>query len=93
MSYNFEFAMSARVSQATVEEMVKKIVEQQTGRKIKTVSFHTKEVSDPMDRYSHSVVDGCTVTFDEKSSIPSGPIPRNSLGNQINDIESGNVIR
>ncbi len=67
MAYNFDFAVSATVSAKVVEEMVKKVVEDQTGRKVKKITFKTKNVSSGYQRddYSTTVFDGCTVDFDD----------------------------
>lgn len=73
MSYNFDFAVSAQISDKVVEEMITKIVEEQTGRKVKSISFKTKSVSDYMDRYSSTVFDGCTVYFEDHISTNRGP--------------------
>ena len=66
MSYNFNFAVSATINAKTVEEMVKKVVEEQTGRKVKSITFKTKNVYSGYgrDEYSSSVFDGCTVDFE-----------------------------
>lgn len=60
----FNFAISARISDETVKEMIKQSVEKQTGRKVTNVTFHTRSECDYMDRYSTTVFDGCTVEFD-----------------------------
>lgn len=67
MAYNFDFAVSATIDAKTVEEMVKRVVETQTGRKVKSVSFKHRQESDYMDRFSTTVFDGCTVTFEVDS--------------------------
>jgi len=69
MSYNFDFAVSATISQKIVEEMVKKCVEEQTGRKVAEITFKTKGYSDQMDRYTSYGCDGCTVTFADANGI------------------------
>lgn len=69
MNYNFDFAVSATISQKIVEEMVKKIVEEQTGRKVKSISFGVTAQSDRDDRYTTYVPNGCTVTFADANSI------------------------
>lgn len=66
MSYNFDFAVSDTIKASIVEEMVRKEVEKQTGRKIKSISFKTREKSDPQDRFSTTVFDGCTVYFEDE---------------------------
>jgi hypothetical protein len=71
MNYNFDFAVSATISAKVVEEMVKKIVEDQTGRKVKKITFKTKEVSSGgyRDDYSTTVFDGCTVDFIDEATV------------------------
>lgn len=73
MSYNFDFAISAQVSADVIEEMVTSIIEEQTGRKIKSISFKNRTVSDQFDRYSSTVFDGCTVYFEEMRGSNRGP--------------------
>jgi hypothetical protein len=75
MNYNFDFAVSATISAKVVEEMVKKVVEDQTGRKIKKITFKTKNVSNGgfRDDYTTTVFDGCTVDFDEPASKKKTP--------------------
>jgi len=66
MAYNFSFAVSATVTAKVVEEMIKKVVEEQTGRKIRTVTFKTRTVSSGYgrDEYDRQEFDGCTVDFE-----------------------------
>lgn len=64
MSYNFDFAVSASINAKTVEEMIRKCVEEQTGRKVKRVDFKTSQGYDCMDRPTGTQFDGCTVHFD-----------------------------
>lgn len=66
MNYNFNLAVSATVSAKVVEEMVKKIVEEQTGRKVKNITFKTKNEYSGYgrDEYTSSVFDGCVVNFE-----------------------------
>ena len=71
--YNFDFAVSAQISAKVVEEMVRKAVEEQTGKQVQSVSFRTREESDYMDRYSTTVFDGCTVTFEQTKATQRGP--------------------
>ena len=67
MTYDFNFAISATINAATVEAMVKKCVEEQSGRRVKSITFTNRIGSDYMDRYSRTVFDGCTVTFEVDS--------------------------
>lgn len=65
MTYNFDFAVSATISATVVEEMITKVVEQQTGRKVKKVTFKTKNVGGGFRDDHTTVFDGCVVDFDE----------------------------
>lgn len=69
MSYNFDFAVSATISVKVVEEMIKKVVEDQTGRKVKKITFKTKETGGGFGNDYSISFDGCTVDFDEKASL------------------------
>ena len=68
MKYNFEFAVSAQISAKIVEEMVKKVVEEQTGKKVKKIEMKTTKLSKGFgpSESSETVFDGCTVYFDNE---------------------------
>lgn len=66
MKNDFDFALSATVSPEFVEKVVREAIEARTGRKVINITFTTREVSDYMDRYSRTVFNGCSVTFDAK---------------------------
>ena len=72
MTYNFEFAMSATLSTKVVEEIIRKVVEEQTGKKITTVNF---DITEGYDMRNDRVVsfNGCTVKF-EASKAPSASV-------------------
>ena len=61
--YNIDFAMSATLSSNVVEEMVRKVVEEQTGKKVASVTFKHRDISDDRERFSVAGFDGCVVTF------------------------------
>ena len=63
--YNIDFAMSATLSAKVVEEMVRKVVEEQTGKKVSGVEFKIKSRSmgDQRDSWTDNVLDSCVVTF------------------------------
>lgn len=67
-NYNFDFAVSAKISAATVEGMITKVVEEQTGKKVSSVVFNMRSVSHgyQRDEYTEKVFDGVTVHFEEK---------------------------
>jgi hypothetical protein len=69
--YNFEFAVSAQISARVVEEMVRKVVEEQTGKKIAKLEMRTRTVTrgiGPMES-NEIVFDGCTVFFENESTV------------------------
>ena len=68
--YNIDFAISADITPEIVTNMLSKVIEEQTGRKVDKVEFKTREVSDPMDRYSHTVFNGAHVTFKSEPVYP-----------------------
>ena len=61
--YNIDFAMSATLSSNVVEEMVRKVVEEQTGKKVASVTFKHRDISNDRERFGVAGFDGCTVTF------------------------------
>ena len=65
MGYNIDFALSATLSAKVVEEMVRKVVEEQTGKKVASVEFKIKSRSmgDQRDYWTENVLDECFVTF------------------------------
>lgn len=71
MKYNFEFAVSAKISGPVVKEMITKVVEEQTGRKVDRVDLEMKTVSKGTyrDEYTETVFEGATVYF----AVDSGP--------------------
>lgn len=60
---DFAFALSAKINTKTVEDMIKKCVEEQTQRKVKHVNIDVTLSSDQMDRGSYPTCSGATVTF------------------------------
>jgi hypothetical protein len=65
--YNFNIATSAEISADTIEKMVKQVVEEQTGRRVLSVTFKTRKVcyGYGRDEWDESVFSGCTVQFAE----------------------------
>jgi len=57
-NYNIDFAMSATLSRQVVEEMVKKVVEEQTGKKVSGVKFNNGDIG-----AGYTAFTGCVVTF------------------------------
>jgi hypothetical protein len=69
-NYKFDFAVSAIVSAKVVEEMVRKAVEDQTGKKVKSISMKVGTISrgfGPSESTEH-VFDGCTVFFEPEAA-------------------------
>lgn len=63
--YNFNFAVSAKIDAKTVEDMIKAVVEEQTGRKVISVDINVKMKSQGFqrDEYQVAVFEGVTVNF------------------------------
>ena len=67
--YNFEFAVSAEISVKVLKEMVKRVVEEQTGRKVRDIQFKSSMVSRGYhDEGGLPELTGCTVFFQEPNS-------------------------
>ena len=72
MPYNFELAVSANISAKVVEDMVKKIVEEQTGKKVANVQMKMRIVTKGIgpSESTETIFDGASVTFlPEKPSV------------------------
>lgn len=65
MTYNFEFAVSAQISEKVVKEMVTKVVEEQTGKKVSSIDMKIRSVSKGIgpSETTERIFDGCTVYF------------------------------
>jgi hypothetical protein len=73
--YNFEFAVSAKISPKVVEEMIKRVVEDQTSKKVARIEMNMRSVTkgSQRDEYTETVFDGVTVYFEnEKGSSNLG---------------------
>lgn len=68
--YKFDFAVSASVSAKVVEEMVRQVVEEQTGKKVTKVDMRVRTVSRGIgpSESTETVFDGCTVYFENEKS-------------------------
>ena len=64
--YNFDFAVSAKISAKVVEEMITKVVEEQTGKKVARIEINMKNVTKgyQRDEYTETVFEGVTVYFE-----------------------------
>jgi hypothetical protein len=70
MNYKFEFAVSAQVTAKVAEEMIKKVVEEQTGKTVNRIDMKIREISRGMGPSANSehVFDGCTIYFLNETS-------------------------
>ena len=68
--YNFDFAVSAKITPKVVEEMIKKVVEEQTGKKVASIEFSMRSVTKgwQRDEYTETVFDGVTVYFEQSKN-------------------------
>jgi hypothetical protein len=66
MPYNFDLAVSARISSSVAEEMIRKIVEEQTGRTVATVETKMRKVTKGIgpSESTETVFDGFHVFFE-----------------------------
>ena len=64
-NYNFDFAMTAKISPAVVKEMITKMVEEQTGKKVASIEFEvtSRSVGYMRDEHLETFFDGVTVYF------------------------------
>ena len=70
MTYNFEFAVSAQISEKVIKVMVSKVVEEQTGKKVASIEMKMRKITKGIgpSESTETVFDGCTVYFvNEKS--------------------------
>jgi len=65
MPYNFELAVSAQISEKVVKEMITRIVEEQTGKKVSNIDMKFRTVTRGIGpaETSERVFDGCAVQF------------------------------
>ena len=73
MSYNFEFAVSAQISTKVAIEMITKVVEEQTGKKVASVEPKVRSVSKGYGpgEFTETVFDGFTVNFQNEKTAQS----------------------
>lgn len=64
--YNFDFSVSATISEQVVKEMIARVVEEQTGKKVTKVVFNMETVNKgwQRDEYTEITFNGATVYFD-----------------------------
>lgn len=74
MNYNFDLAVSATISAKVTEDMVRRIVEEQTGKKVASVEVRLRRVSKGVGpaETQETVFDGYHVFFqNEPGKKPS----------------------
>lgn len=73
-NYNFDFAVSAKISPKVVEEMIKSVVEEQTGKQVKAIKLEMRSVTkgNQRDEYTETIFDGATVTFENEQVSGKG---------------------
>ena len=74
MNYNFDLAVSATISSKVAEEMVRRIAEEQTGKKVSSVEVRLRRVSKGVgtSELTETVFDGYHVYFhNEPGTKPS----------------------
>ncbi len=71
MNYNFDLAVSATISAKVTEDMVRRIVEEQTGKKVSSVEVRLRRVSKGVGstEISETVFDGYHVFFQNEPGI------------------------
>lgn len=69
--YNFNLAVTATINAKTVEDMVKAVVEEQTGRKVRAVDINVKMKTQGFqrDEYQAAIFEGVTVHFESDSPV------------------------
>ena len=72
MAYNFELAISATLSSAIVEEMVKKVVEEQTGKVVASIEPKVRKLTKGIGpaESMETVFDGYRIVFSEEVVEP-----------------------
>lgn len=72
--YNFDFAVSAKISEKVVREMLTKVVEEQTGKKVSKIELNMRSVTKGFqrDEYTETVFDGVTVYFENEKVLGNG---------------------
>ena len=65
MPYNFDIDVSANISPKVAEEMIRKVIEEQTGKKVASIQFQLRKVTKgfSMNGYEDTFFDGIKVFF------------------------------
>lgn len=71
-NYNFEFAVSAKISAKVIEQMIKRVVEEQTEKKVVDVKLEMRTITtgSSINEHNETVFDGATVYFENEKSVP-----------------------
>jgi len=66
--YNVSFAMGATLTESVVKEMIRKVVEDETGLKVKQIHFKIREVDcgDCREPVMIPALESCEVSFVQK---------------------------
>lgn len=75
MPYNFELAISAMISKTVAEDMIRRTVEDQTGKRVSSIEPKFRRVSKGIgpSESTETVFDGFHVFFEEEKPFKSGP--------------------
>ena len=70
MPYNFDLAISAKISKTVAEDMIRRTVEEQTGKKVASVEARFRTVTKGMgpSESSETVFDGFHVSFQNETN-------------------------
>jgi hypothetical protein len=68
--HNFDFAISADISEKVIKEMITQVLEEQTGRKVAEVKLKVElSYDDRQMGSSYPIFKGATVIFDNATAI------------------------
>ncbi len=68
MTYNFDLAVSARISKTVAEDMIRQVVEEQTGKKVASIDVKLSQLSRGIgpNESVETVFDGFQIFFQEE---------------------------
>lgn len=78
MSYNFDFEVSAKISPEVAKDMIRKVIQEQTGKKVASVDMKVRATTKGFGpgESTEYIFDGCTVYFqNEQASTNSSTKP------------------
>lgn len=69
--YDFDFAVSAKISEKVVLEMITRVVEEQTGKKVSKIEINMGSVTKgwQMHETTETVFKGVTVYFEGQKNV------------------------